>query len=102
MQPKQFNMLALSAVISLIAAGVVHSSYNSWTDDTVDWPAPLPDDSRLSGDATGHILIQQGEAKLTLKKSDRTARSGPWSSAMAIRSMPRRCANWWSSSARRS
>ena len=69
MQPKQFNMLALSAVISLIAAGVVHSSYNSWTDDTVTGQRLFPA-LESQGDATGHILIQQGEAKLTLKKSD--------------------------------
>ncbi len=68
MQPKQFNMLALSAVISLIAAGVVHSSYNSWTDDTVTGQRLFPT-LETQGDATGHILIQQGEDKLTLKKS---------------------------------
>lgn len=68
MQPKQFNMLALSAVISLIAAGVVHSSYNSWTDDTVTGKRLFPS-LETEGDATGQIFIQKGLEKLTLKKS---------------------------------
>lgn len=68
MQPKHFNMLALSAVISLIAAGVVHSSYNSWTDDTVTGKRLFPS-LETKGDATDQIVIQKGEEKLTLKKS---------------------------------
>lgn len=68
MQPRQFNILALSAVISLVAAGVVHSSYNSWNDDVVTGQRLFPTLER-QGDATGHIFIQKGEEKLTLKKS---------------------------------
>lgn len=68
MQPKHFNMLALSAVISLIAAGVVHSSYNSWTDDAASGKRLFPS-LETGGDATGQIVIQKGEDKLTLKKS---------------------------------
>lgn len=68
MQPRQFNILALSAVISLVAAGVVHSSYNSWNDDVVTGQRLFPSLER-QGDATGHIFIQKGEEKLTLKKS---------------------------------
>lgn len=68
MQPKHFNTLALTAVISLVAAGVVHSSYNSWTDDTATGKRLFPSLER-GGDATSQIVIQQGEDKLTLKKS---------------------------------
>jgi hypothetical protein len=68
MQPRHFNMLALSAVISLIAAGVVHSSYNSWNEDTVTGNKLFPS---LASDAdrTNEIAIQTGNDKLTLQKS---------------------------------
>ena len=68
MQPKQFNMLALTAVISLIAAGVVHSSYNSFNDETVSGERLFPSLER-NGDATARINIQKGAEKLTLEKS---------------------------------
>lgn len=68
MQPKQFNMLALAAVISLIAAGVVHSSYNSFNAETVSGQRLFPGLER-NADKTAKIAIQKGEAKLTLSKS---------------------------------
>jgi Domain of unknown function (DUF4340) len=68
MQPRQFNMLALAAVISLIAAGVVHSSYNSFNEETVSGKRLFPSLESQAG-STARIAIQQGENKLTLKKS---------------------------------
>jgi hypothetical protein len=68
MQPRHFNMLALSAVISLIAAGVVHSSYNSWNEDTVTGNRLFPA-LASQADKTNEIAIQKGADQLTLKKS---------------------------------
>jgi len=68
MQPKQFNMLALAAVGSLIAAGVVHSSYNSFNEEIVSGQR-LFASLETQADATSQIALQQGEAKLTFKKS---------------------------------
>lgn len=68
MQPKQFNMLALTAVISLIAAGVVHSAFNSFNDETVTGERLFPS-LESNGDATARINIQKGADKLTLEKS---------------------------------
>lgn len=68
MQPKQFNMLALSAVISLIAAGVVHSAYNSFNVEIVSGQRLFPS-LESKGDQTSRIAIQKGSAKLTLQKS---------------------------------
>lgn len=68
MKPKHFNMLALAAIVSLIAAGVVHSSYNSWIDDKVTGQRLFPS-LETKGDATGHITIQKGEETINLKKS---------------------------------
>lgn len=69
MQPKHFNTLAIAAVISLIAAGVVHSSYNSFNDDVLTGQRLFP---RLeaNGNATGQVAIQRGETTLTFKKSE--------------------------------
>ncbi len=69
MQPKQFNTLALAAVISLIAAGVVHSSYNSFNEETVSGKRLFPS-LESQGNSTEQIAIQKGEEKLTLKKVD--------------------------------
>ena len=68
MQPTQFNMLALAAVISLIAAGVVHSSYNSFNEEVVSGQRLF---AALEGqsDKTSVIAIQKGQEALTLKKS---------------------------------
>ena len=68
MKPKQFNMLALAAVVSLIMAGVVHSSYNNWTDEKVSGKRLFPS-LETQADATGHITIQKGEKTINLKKS---------------------------------
>lgn len=68
MQPKQFNLLAVAAVVSLIAAGAVHSAYNSFNDVVVSGQKLFPSlESRA--DATGSISLQQGETKLTFNKS---------------------------------
>jgi hypothetical protein len=68
MQPRQFNMLALAAVISLIAAGVIHNSYNSFNEETVSGKQLFPSLESQAG-STRQIAIQQGDQKLTLKRS---------------------------------
>ena len=68
MKPKHFNMLALAAIVSLVAAGVVHSSYNSWSDEKVSGKRLFPS-LETQGDATGHITIQKGSETINLKKA---------------------------------
>jgi Domain of unknown function (DUF4340) len=67
MEPKHFNMLAVAAVISLIAAGVVHSATNDWSAEKVSGQKLFPE----LGDSAGRVasvLVQKGKDKLTFEK----------------------------------
>ncbi|MBU2533634.1 MAG: DUF4340 domain-containing protein [Alphaproteobacteria bacterium] len=69
MQPRHFNLLALTAIISLIAAGVVHSAYNNFSDDEVTGDRLFPSlEDRAA--KTGQIAIRKGEGQLTFKRSE--------------------------------
>lgn len=67
MEPKHFNLLAVAAVVSLVAAGVVHSASNDWSTEKVDGQKLFPD-LGASADRVGSIVVQKGKDKLTFEK----------------------------------
>jgi len=67
MEPKHFNLLAVAAVVSLVAAGVVHSASNDWSTEKVNGQKLFPD-LGASADRVGSIVVQKGKDKLTLEK----------------------------------
>ena len=69
METRHFNLLALAAVISLIAAGVVHSAYNSLDQEVVTGQKVFPALEGRSGDVH-QVVLEQGEKTITLKKND--------------------------------
>ena len=69
METRQFNLLALAALISLIAAGVVHSAYNSLDQEVVAGQKVFPSLERRSGDVN-EVVLQQAGKTITLKKTD--------------------------------
>lgn len=69
MEPKHFNLLAVAAVVSLVAAGVVHGAYNDWTTESFAGEKLLPGFDRDANQVHG-LAVQKGKAKLTLKRSD--------------------------------
>ncbi|HUS98267.1 MAG TPA: DUF4340 domain-containing protein [Hyphomicrobiaceae bacterium] len=70
MEPKHFNMLAIAAVVSLVAAGVVHGAYNNWSTEVMSGRKLLPS---LDKTATkvGGIALQRGKTVLTLVRKDK-------------------------------
>jgi hypothetical protein len=68
MEPKHFNLLTVAAVVSLIAAGVVHGAYNDWTSEKVSGQKLF---ASLDRDASqvGSVQIQKGKAEITLTKT---------------------------------
>src|SRR6056297_109272 len=69
MQPKHFNLLARAAIISLVAASLVHSAYNSFDDEVVSGQRLFPSLER-DGNKTAQIAIQKGGRTLTIKKAE--------------------------------
>ncbi len=69
MEPKHLNRLAIAAVVSLIAAGLVHSSYNDFSDDTISGEKLFPSLGEQAANV-GQITLGQGEKKLSFKKSE--------------------------------
>lgn len=70
MEPKHFNLLAAAAVISLVAAGVVHGAYNGLSVEKVRGQK-LFEGLDKSGDRIARITLQKGKGKLTFKKGDK-------------------------------
>ena len=69
MEPKQFNKLALTALVSLIAAGLVHSAYNDFSDVSSAGQKLFPELAG-SADNVGQIAIAQDDKTITLNKSE--------------------------------
>ncbi len=69
METRQFNLLALAALISLIAAGVVHSAYNTLDQEVVTGQKVFPALESRSGDVH-QVVLEQGGKTITLKKTD--------------------------------
>jgi hypothetical protein len=69
METRHFNLLALAAVISLIAAGVVHSAYNSLDQEVVTGQKVFPALEGRSGNVH-QVVLAQGDKTITLKKND--------------------------------
>lgn len=67
MEPKHFNMLAVAAVVSLVAAGVVHGAYNNWHTEKVTGQK-LFEGFDKGANQVGRIMLQKGKAKLTFKQ----------------------------------
>lgn len=67
MEPKHFNLLAVAAVVSLVAAGVVHSANNDWSAEKVDGQKLFPELGASAG-RVASVLVQKGKAKLTFEK----------------------------------
>ncbi len=74
MDSKTFNILAISAAISLVTAGIVHSAYDTWTPEKIEGEKLLPDFERYA-DNIANVTLQKGETTLTLIK----AKNGKWS-----------------------
>ena len=70
METRHFNLLALAAVISLIAAGVVHSAYNSLEQEVVTGQKVFPSLESRSGDVHQVVLAAGATKTITLKKDD--------------------------------
>jgi len=67
MEPKHFNMLAVAAVVSFIAAGVVHGAYNDWSREVVTGKKLFPSLDK-NANLVGRIALQKGASVLTLQK----------------------------------
>ncbi|MEN2494925.1 MAG: hypothetical protein TECD_00835 [Hyphomicrobiaceae bacterium hypho_1] len=73
MRPWQYTIITISALLSIIAAGLVHSVYSTKTTENVKGEKLLPDFDRYA-DNISSIVIQSGETILTLIKK----KEGTW------------------------
>jgi len=70
---KHFNILAISAFISFVTAGLVHSAYNTWTPEKIAGEKLLPDFEGYANNIA-NVVLQSGETTLTLTR----AKDGTW------------------------
>ncbi len=69
MEPKHFNLLAMTSILSLLLAGGVYSAYDSWSYEKISGEKLLPQLSDGAGQVNG-LMLQQGQETLTLTKTD--------------------------------
>lgn len=76
MEAKHFNMLAIAAVASLVTAGIVHSSYDTWTAEKLEGERLFPDFDK-DAVAVGQVFLQKGKQTFTFNRGQ----DGNWSLA---------------------
>ncbi len=74
MDSKHLSILAIAAAVSLVTAGLVHSAYDTWTQEKLDGTLLFPQFDQ-AGATVDRVKLQQGEVTLTLTKD----KAGGWS-----------------------
>ncbi len=69
MNAKQFNILAIAAVVSLVTAGLVHSAYDTWTVETVGGEKLFPSFDQ-DAKQVAKVSLRKGKQAFTFAKKD--------------------------------